>query len=324
MGLSDGERISGIFYAIDHIMDIVKDLKRSEDKYEYPKTLINHVKSLWHSFIGKNSNSSHWVLGSSTSQEVTHYSDSVWGLAAINYHTDGLLKDEKDSIIEKSKDFNAFDGFLDISGLLSSVNKIYASVYDIYAWSEQVVYYLRRYDDKFLKDNEELSKVISNIQGECFCLFKSIDVYARAYILNAICKMIYTNRYPYDPKHYDSFTRFLVKDCGHHDLNKLMQDGDLKTIAKIHASLYRAEKTKKLTIMMRVEAFMQIAGRGFHYEHKFNELISVIKPSKLDVIKLKMLFLQCKDDHDKEEKRSMENYREDQGSPLSIYGYDEK
>jgi hypothetical protein len=303
------------------MMDLVKDLKRSEDEYEYPKILVDYVKSLWYVFIGKDSNGSHWILGSSASREVTHYSTSLWGIAAINYHTDGLMKEEND-LFEKSDVFNVFNGFLDISGLLGSVNKIYSSVYDIYAWSEQVIYYLRRYDDKFLKDNEELSKVISNIQGKCFHLFKLNDVYARAYILNTICKMLYTNKYPYDVKYYDSFTRFLVKDCGHHDLNRFMRDGDLKFLAKIHARLHRAEKSKKLTIMMRTEAFLTLAGRAFHYDHKFKELVTTLKLDKKDSDILNLIFLTCKDDHDKEEKRSMENYRDNQWSSLGIYGYD--
>jgi hypothetical protein len=321
VGLSDEERISGIFYAIDRMVELVKNLDREKNEYSYPKKLISYIDLLWHAFIGNHHNSAHWILGSSANQEVTHYSNSIWGTAAINYHTDRLLK-ENDSIIKESDTFDAFDGFLDISSLLRCESPIYSFIYNIYSWTEQVIYYLRRYEDKLLKDHEELSKIISDIQGECFHLFKENDVYARAYILNKVCKLIYTNKYPHDSKHYDAFTRFLVNHHEQHDLNRPMFDHDIKALAEIHATLHRAEKAKKLTVMMRVEAFMVIAGRKFHYDHKFNELVKVLKLTKLDLIKLKILFLKCKEDHDVTDKRSHEQFVSGQGSPLSIYGYD--
>lgn len=321
MGLSDEERLSGIYYAIDRITDIVKSLERCKGSYEYPKTLVNYLKKLWHSFIGGNHNAAHWILGSSASQDVDHYSDSIWGIAGVNHHTNGLFK-EKSSIIKESDEFNVFEGYLDIAGLLGTASPVYRSIYEIYSWSEQIIYYLRRYEDKFLKNREELSKIISDIQGECFHLFKQTDVYARAYILSHVCKIIYTNKYPYDSKHYDALTRFLVNHHGYHDLNRPMQDSDIKYLAQIHARLHRAEKAKKLTVMIRAEAFMQIAGRKFSYEFKFKELVKAIKPNAKDLGILNLLFLQCQDEHKKEEKRSSETYSFNKSSPLSIYGYD--
>jgi hypothetical protein len=326
MGLSDEERLSGVYYAIDSMMEIVKNLNYHKEEYDYPHTLINYVKEMWHAFIGKDSNGIHWVIGSSSSNEVTHYSPSIWGVAAINHHTDKVLKESKGPLEEFVKDnknfFNAFDGFLDISGLLKSDGHFKSAIYDIYGWTEQVIYYLRRYDDKFLKEHEALSKVVSNVQGECFNLFKHDNVYARAYILNKICKFIYTDKYPYRSKNYDMFTRFLVKEHCQHHFTTPMHEHDIKPLAEIHVRLHRADKEKKLTAMMRAEAFLQVAGSSFHHDHLFNNLVKALNLKGLDLIKFKMLFIECKNKHEKKEKDSHERYRDDHGSPLSIYGYD--
>lgn len=321
MGLSNEERFSGIAYAIDRVMDIVKSFEKHEtESYDYPKNLIVHVKKMWHAFIGSTRNSAHWVLGSSATNDVTCYDESLWGVAAINHYTNNALKEDKDN---ESDVFDAFDGFLDLKGLLSQADRICWRIYDIFAWSEQIIYYLRRYDDAFLRRYEDLSKIISDIQGECFHLFKQSDAYAKAYILTRICKLIYTNKYPYDTENMDSFTRFLVNNHGHHDLSRPMQrDGSIKELAEIHIQLQRAEKAKKLTVMMRVVAFMKISGRRFHYDHNFKALIETLKPKKVDRLVLNALFSECKKAHDDDERQSRENYLDNKGSPLSIYGYD--
>jgi len=325
MGLSDEERVSGVYYAIDSMNEIVKNLNYHKDEYDYPHTIMNYVKELWNAFIGKDSNGIHWVIGSSASNEVTHFSKSIWGVAAICHHTDKALKDSNDPLEEFEKNnknfFNAFEGFLDISGLLKSDGHFHSAIYDIYSWVEQAIYYLRRYDDKFLKDHEALSKVLSNIQGECFNLFKKNNVYARAYILNKICKFLYTNKYPYDVKHYDMFTRFLAKENCHHYLTTPMHEYDIKPLAEIHVELHRADKAKKLTVMMRAEALLKVAGRSFHYDHQFKTMMNILNLNPANSSKLKMLFLKCQENHEKNEKDSHERYCDDSGSPLSIYGY---
>lgn len=314
MGLSDEERLNGIFWSINKMVEIADSIKDEKESYCYPKKLVDLVGQLWHAFLGKEQNPGHWILGSSATNVVKWDTCTSWGVA-INNHCRDLFKE--DDLC--NNDFNAFDNFLDIPGLLRNVGKQFSAIYNVYAWGEQVIYYLRRYDDKLLKDLELLSAVISNIQGECFRLFKSNEEYARAYVLNAISKILYGDLYPYQKEKWDPFTKFLSEECGHHDLNRLMQpsEGDLKILAQMHMDLYKAKKKKKLTLLLRAEVFIKLAGRRFHYDHKFKKLLSHLKMKGASEKKLRDLFNQCKKDHEESEKKSM---RPSGFGPLSIYG----
>lgn len=247
---------------------------------------------------------------------------SAWGVSAINFHCSGLIEQKVNPLNngEKDKPFDVFEGFLDISGLLYQAGKSYKAIYDIFSWSEQLIYYLRRYDDQFIKSLELLSKIVSDIQGECFNLFKQSDVYSRAYILNLLCKFLYKNPYPSCKDKWDPLTKFLSKESEHHDLNRLMNEGELKTLAELHYKLHKAHQSKKLTTQLRSEAFLILSGRRFHYDYKFDELIKDLKLNKEDTLKLKAVFNKNKEDYEKHEKNSRESYKISQYSPLSIYG----
>jgi hypothetical protein len=233
MGLSNEERIGGLHYAIDALVEIADHLKEKEKDYgyQYPKKLVSFLDQLWFAFLGKTRNSAHWLIGSSATSPVTWGSLSPWGVA-INHHCRDVLdkEDDLDDLLKKSgrkNKFDAFDGFLDIPGLL---NRPHREIYNIYSWSEQLVYYLRRYEDDLLDDMQILSKIVSDIQGECFTLFKKDDSYAKAYILSMLTKMIYGPLYPYDVEKWDPLVKHLNEDNLHHSLNHFMAPtGDLKT-----------------------------------------------------------------------------------------------
>ena len=333
MGLSNEERVSGLFYAIDALVEIADQLKErvKDNGYEHPKKLIGYLDQLWHAFLGKSSNSAHWILGSSATNPVTWGSSSPWGLA-VTHHCNGALSDEEDSldaILDKqgknSKNkFDAFEGFLDIPGLLGSAGGPHRQIYTIFTWSEQLIYYLRRYEDELLSDMGDLSKIVSDIQGECFHLFKEKDVYAKAYVLSILTKMLYGPLYPYQIEKWDPLVKHLDKACVHHDLSVMMgPGGDIKTLAKLHVKMQHAEKDKKLTLMLRTESMLELAGRRYHYDHHFKELQELLKGSvnRDDLRKLKKLFEKNKKDHEDNEKASQEEFQERQDSPLSIYGY---
>lgn len=322
MGLSNEERLSGIYYSIDSMVDIVDSLKEYHEGYEFSKKLAGFVDQLWHAFLGKNHNGAHWVLGSSAGNAVTWGTASAWGIAAINHHTQKVLNTEEDPF-KKSDDFDPFEHFLGLPGLLHQAGCQYKAIYEIFGWTEQAIYYLRRYDDELLKGLEPLSKLISDIQGECFKLFKRQDYYARAYILNILCKMIYGKDYPYQKEKWDAFTKFLISACGHHDLNRLMTEGELKALAELHVKMHRLEKDNKLTVMNRVEAFLILAGHKFHYDHVYKKLTADLKGlvTAKDVNKLQTLFNKCKADREKKEKDSIDSYKESRMSLLSIYDF---
>ena len=320
MGLSDEERISGLYYDINKMVKLVDALKKDADEYWYPKKLVDLVDQLWHAFLGKKHNSSHWILGSSATNTITDNVLTPWGIA-INHHCNDLFKEK--GVLTKSDQFDAFDGFLDISGLLGQVQGPYQTIYDTFSWSEQAIYHLRRYEDSLLNELNSLSKIISDINGECFVLFLENDVYARAYVLYNITKMLYSEFYPYRKEKWDLLTKYLDSDASHHDLSRMIQsrDGNLKVLAEIHIKLSKAKENNKLTLMLRTETFLQLAGRRYHYDHQFNKLIKILK-GKLkaaEIQKLKGLFEKCKKEHDEDEKQSQKDYEQKQGSQLSIY-----
>jgi hypothetical protein len=321
MGLSNEERLSGLFYDINQMVCLGNQLKDHSEDYGYPETLVSFVGDLWDAFLGQNHNAAHWIIGSSASNPVTWGTVSSWGIA-INHHCHGLMKE--DSLEPEKVDFDAFDGFLDITGLLGQVRGPYKQIYEIYAYSEQAVYHLRRYEDPLLKSLSRLSKVISDIQGDCFNLFKDEDVYARAYILSNITKKLYDPLYPYQKDKWDPLTVFMDKNAIHHNLSRIIQprDGDLKALAELDIKLHRIEKKGKLSIIDRAETMLILAGRRFHYDRIFKDLITAIKKSVTtkDIALLTKLFNECKKQHEEDEKQEQKNYQEDQYSPLSIYG----
>jgi hypothetical protein len=290
-----------------------------KDQSDRPRKLIGFVDQLWDAFLGKTRNGAHWIIGSSASNPVAWDTISPWGVA-INHHCAELLKKEQD-IFAKDR-FDAFEGFLDIPGLLGQAGMIYRNVYEIFAYSEQAVYHLRRYDDELSDNLNGLSKLISDIQGECFQLFIDDQTYARAYILSFVTKMIYGTLYPYSEEKWDPLTQFLSKEAVHHDLSRMMQprDADTEKLATLHVKLHQAKKAKKMTIMLRTEAMLQLAGRRFHYDHQFAKLKVALKKSvtKKELQTLQALFDKCKKEHEQDEETSRKNA---EGlSPLSIYG----
>lgn len=331
MGLSNEERIKGLYYAVDRMVEYGDYLKEKRHYSSYHDKLRGLIDQLWHAFIGKGSNGLHWIFGSSASNEVTWETLSSWGIA-INHHCGDVLKSKSDFLAGRLKDpdpkfFDAFDGFLNISGLLSQVKLSYGYIYEIFSWTEQATYYLRRYEDELSRSLEGFSKIISDIQGECFRLFKEDNVYADAYVLSAICKIIYGKEYPYNREKWDVVTIFLAENCGHHDLSRMMQFGEqnLKILAQMHVRLVKAEKEKKLTKMMRLESFLILSGRRFQYDHQFKKLSEVLKKDrfkKADIDKLHKIFLQCKKDHEENEAATKKEYERDKIGALSIYGID--
>jgi len=322
MGLSNEERLKGIYYAVAKITEFADELDKK--KPGYPEKLVGLIQHLWHDLLGRNANSIHWVVGSSATNQITWGTISPWSIA-VQGHCDGLFNEESPVLkARKNSDddepFDAFKSFLGIPGLLGQAGEHYKFVYNVFAWSEHLVYYLRRYRDELLEDLSSLSETISKIQGECFNLFKGDDTYARAYVLFQACRLIYTDSYPY--MDYDAFTQYLTKEGCHHDLNRLMTEGSLKEISEVHIILERARKQNKLTQVLRAECFMKLAGHKYHYDHQFKALIKIAGKSWSNDQKKRLteLFEECKKKHEEYEKDSQERYENNKEDKLSLYG----
>lgn len=309
MGLSNEERVAGLYWAINAIVkhgrylhECLNEYRKSQYKY-----LFDSINNLWHNFLGNQRNSAHWIIGSSATGTIKWDDNTPWGRGII-YNCDEAKENDSDV-------FDAFDRFLDIPGLLGHADDEYRHVYTIYAWTEQAIYYLRRYDDDLSKRLEDLSKNISDIYGEFFSIFTGSQTYTCAYMLNKILKMIYGTGYPHNKDGMDAFTLYLQEEHIHHHINRMMRvrEQSIDVLSEMYRKLYRANKAGKLTVMMRVEAMLKLCGRRFHYDHQFEKLAKIL--SKSDRVKARKLFEECKRLHEEYGKESHTGLSE-----MSIFG----
>ena len=311
MGLCNEERIEGMYYSIDKIYQLGKELKNVKMRDNNVMELTN---SLWHNFFHSDSNSTHWLFGSSAYNTITSESMSPWAVAVRN-NCEKSLK-EKEDYYEKEK-FNPFDSFLSVRGLLKGELKTY---FEIFSWVEQLSYYLKRYDDEILERYIEVSKSVSLLYGELFKIFNSNEEYAKAYVLNKICEIVYSNNFPYKENEYDYLTKWLVKNNIHHDLSKGMRMG-LSELSKIHISL---SKNKTNNTFNRLLIVLKICDSST-YTHQLKNLFELGDGVITDkqIIRVNNIHKRIQDakkrKEEKERRENSTNYKED--SLLGLYGY---
>jgi hypothetical protein len=306
LGLSDEERVKGLYFAIDKIVELGRWLDDHLNRYERKdyKYLLGFINDLWHALVCKQSHSSLWVLGSSAVNTVRYDTLTPWGIGISSQCREGGNTDDNTS--------NAFEDFLDIKPLLTYCDNKFGYIYEIYQWVEQAIYYLRRYEDELSNSLSTLDKCISNIYGECFSLFKDNQAYAHAYILHNVLKIMYADGYPYKK---DAFSKYLDEGHIHHKLSHLMRHQNLKLISDMYKKMYRDKKDGKLTLMVRVEAMFKLCGSEYHYDHQFDKLVKILP--KKEVFNARGWFGECKKLHDEQEKFQG---KIEKLSDLSIFG----
>lgn len=293
MGLSDGERLTGIMYSIKRIRKHVNDIKECRD-YTYHKSDLKDIfalsDKLWHSFLGKDSNSLHWLFGSPGSNSLQADNHSLWAnivrshLPKLEYD-ENKFRDEEPEI----KYFNPFDGFLNISGLIKDT--YISKVYEIYLELETLSYYVRRYKDSLLEELDNLNILISDLYGACFEFMENKEEYAKAYVLNQILKIVYNRTLFFDnndEKGLDSVDIILNRLNFQHDLPRAMNK-DVKYLAEIHIKLdkLKREKSKDL-LLQRLLCAVELCG-GIEYDHINKQIIDICK--KDPILKSKSTFI---------------------------------
>jgi hypothetical protein len=243
MGLSDEERLEGMYFALCELSEISKRWKRDYQVERYCRTefvvVRDLVDQLWHAFLGKQSNAVHWIMGSSSSNTITHSPHSPWDIAVCHHLNDAIKKEDPwDS--DSERPFDAMQ-FTDIRSLVAHNRDSHALAYvlEVYQWVEQLVYYLRRYEDDFLDRYKEISEIVSKIMGECFVIFSRRPDIAKAYLIREIMEILYVSPYPYREEEWDVVLKFTAQDCTHHDMSNLMK-WDIKDLAKEHIALVKA------------------------------------------------------------------------------------
>lgn len=213
MGLSNSERRVKMAFAIRNVVHAARHLPDEHKSHDLRPTK-DLVDKLWYAFLAKESNSTHWIFGSSADNEIDGRASSLWDIA-LSAHFD---EQREDNWLEKSKEDRAnaywklsydeqlrtLDPFFEdkqeeeasIPNLLAALDKrmsldplkhtVLDKVYLIYAHTESLQYALRRYDDDFRKGFADLDVLMSRLQGACFTIFSQDTSYAFAYLLNQI------------------------------------------------------------------------------------------------------------------------------------------
>lgn len=304
MGLSNGERNTYIFNAIKNIVALSKNLKH--DDFDEIK---QHINMLWPSTIGSTSNGLHWIVGSSATNQIGWDDFSVFSVALKDGFDDDKAYIEENEHKKKDPNYKSmreirndyFDPMdkLGIKDLIensdSYLAKEYSIIYEIFAWTEQLVYALRRYDDEYRRGLSKLSEVIASIQGDCFPFFSNV-VFRQAYLSYHMFNILFHKR-----EIEDAIKNLYL----FHDVSGICRDHQIDSIMGFH---------KRLTIDSSpaecIYLLLEIAGRHFHYDHKYKELVNALKKAniKIDYKKLAKIFsANCKK-HSEREKESSEKY----------------
>ncbi len=321
MGLSNEERIHGLFYAIEKVVSCAKEI--SDNIYDKNYGELKRLCSeLWHDFLGKQTNNTHWLLGSSATAKVTFSTTSPWGVVVMNGIMDCRKKDDFETRLEPLKDLK---DYLSIAVLLQkSENKELAQSYLVFTYLESVAYYLRRYEDELLQDYESLSKKVSDIMGICFSIFNDEqELCTRAYLLNRIVDELliypYTTEQENDKEKKDVIAKIVTGPVPIYDLAEPMSIGscvETKTLASAYKKLMALKKENKLQTPEGVEArlliLFQLCNRTLHNRHRQDEIKIILTEAKTKIDKKKLdgmfqSFVEIQQERDKEGMKRVED-----------------
>lgn len=268
MGLSNAERRSGIFWAIRRVVENARGLP--EHKNDYTK-IKEFAEQLWPAYLGVQQNSTHWLWGSSATNDIIGENYTPWD-AGVGEQLCNCKEPESES-----PDFDPFREFLSIKGFLEGPPR---AVYTLFQWTEQLVYYLRRYRDAFLRRYLPLSDLCAKIQGECFSQFVDKACYARAYLAHQICEVLYHSLWWREKR--DEVVQILLDENFHHNFNNTIRNGEigLKRLAEIHTALKRiryADLDKHENRVRRMLFALELAGQYYHYAHQHQKLRAWLK-----------------------------------------------
>lgn len=199
MGLCDEERLTKMTWAVRGLSKLGHQLRDHPELEghglsmayrENVSRLVNLLDGLWHQYLGSKTNGIFWLLGGDFNNPIEH-TGSPWS-SALMLH----FAQSKPDLLEKADDyfdpFDPFDKFLDLKNLLPG--QLRGLLYEVQAWTEQLSYALRRYDDSLLGCYPELNKSISDIQGVLFEMFQTDNYFGRAYLAHRLLQWVYEDQ----------------------------------------------------------------------------------------------------------------------------------
>jgi len=256
MGLCDKERSKYLFFSVKRLNNILREWKSYQKSEEYRSPIFEELMALveqsFHALLGNQSNGLHWFMGSSTSNIIRDNMEAdPWSLPIGNFlsksQRDSFFWDENTNLPWKVEDSYSIDVLLKIS---NHVDESYT--FKIFKEIETSIYALRRYDDGYLSKQEKLNKLISDISGICFSIFSDDECFAKAYLINRILHLIYTDSYPHKK---DCLTEMKSMEYGYSHASN-MKDS-LKDLSDTHIQLVQAFELETLDVKTR---FLAMAG----------------------------------------------------------------
>lgn len=275
MGLSDNERYRNILYTAKHLYTLKETWKKEIEYSKYYldqncQKLLNVVEDLWNVIFNNDSNSIHWIIGSSSANKITTDEQRTpWEVAIVN-SLENIHKE--DSFFSSDEEYNNKHFPLMEHIISASYDKNLRHVYKIYQYAESFSYSLRRYNDDFRKSFSSLDKLLNEIYGICFCIFDANEDFAKAYLINEIKDLLYGQHYPYNEKEYDIVTQLMVKHNCKYDFTYLIKL-PLVDISNIHIDLLKCKLSKSRNSSQKFLEQRMIALLKFAKEEKIEKIL---------------------------------------------------
>ncbi len=317
MGLSDEERYAKVYCVIERLTEmaarvrgegeLVNQIDNHDIKYGTVGRLVKLIEQLWPAFLGRTSNSGHWLFGSESSgdtgsgvglitmafyvldkSELTGAEPSPLSLEAVpEEHRDRIewiqeyWPDNAVTLLDKNKHAEHF-------------------VWEAFCWCETYFYAANRYSDKVQAGLKDTTAIICKISGLCFKEFSNNITYLRAWMAKTLLEKVVS----YDED--DLVVKWLRAQCAHHDIRADYYDGDLYADFR----RYRPYYSRSLPVMERMEIAFRFLGRRFHYEHEHKQLLKFAAEAKragakVNIPRIRQMIARCKklrDEYQKEER----------------------
>jgi hypothetical protein len=200
MGLSDNERLCGIYRIIDQVYELMREWELNcahpDSGWNAASPFLGLCKQLWPAFLGRGRNPLHWLMGSDSDQTLTDQPTTPWAVAVQRH-----LEEAYETIVEDRQytatgyrkfKFEPVGDRFAIPSLLNWGNRAdLALIFRIYQKMEDLIYRLRRYDDAFLERFSTLNDLVSTIMGACHHQFQEEKQFAQAYVLRQFASKLY-------------------------------------------------------------------------------------------------------------------------------------
>ena len=328
MGLSNEERMAGIFHSVANLIESADRItsgvgKSDRNKYKYKKEvdLAEDIKNnAWAKLLKGNSNSLYWIIGSENMGE---------GLKQINLLDSAIIshsdKDEclfDQSINDASRSEEEREILRDVKHFHDCVTKESAindpskgEIFIILRNLENILYRLNRYKDDISETLSGFEDYISNLRGQIFEIFRSDKEYGMAYMLEQIFKKIFD---PYAGCGWSKvmkndkkclFSEWFVQNHINHNFRLLSDyyhsqndfDDLVKTWKDIQFELEISQEKK-------FYACLKVLSTRFHSEHDHKKLIKLLKDNKISTKRISLLLSKIKNEKKKTEKMNQKKY----------------